>query len=57
MKQSDLDLYSDYLSVTFGYATATDFSKLLDGQVSHDQLTRALSTTLCGSKDLWLQVK
>ncbi len=57
MKQNYLDLYTDYLSVTFGYATATGFSHLLNGEVSHDQLTRALAQKSCGSKELWQQVK
>ena len=57
MKQNTLDLYTDYLNVTFGYATATGLSQLLDGDLSHDQVTRALSQELCTSKDLWLQVK
>lgn len=52
-----LDRYTDYLSITFGYATATGLSQLLDGDLSHDQVTRALSHELCTSKDLWLQVK
>jgi hypothetical protein len=57
MKPNDLDLYTDYLSVTFSSATSTGLSKLLDGEVSHDQLTRALSSPVCASKDLWLPVK
>jgi hypothetical protein len=57
MKQNTLDLYTDYLSVTFGYATATGLSKLLEGKVSHDQVTRALASELCSSKELWFQVK
>ena len=57
MKQDYLALYTDYLNVTFGYATATGFSQLLNGYISHDQLTRALSDDLCTSKELWLPVK
>jgi hypothetical protein len=57
MKPNYLDLYTDYLSVTFGYATSSGLSQLLDGEVSHDQVTRALSSPVCTSKDLWLQVK
>ena len=57
MKPDYLDRYTDYLSVTFGYATATGFSPRLDERISHDQLTRALSDKLCNSRELWLQVK
>jgi len=57
MKQNTLDLYTDYLSVSFGYATAIGLSKLLDGDLNHDQVTRALSDELCTSKHLWQQVK
>jgi len=52
MKQNTLDLYTDYLSVSFGYATAIGLSKLLDGDLNHDQVTRALSDELCTSKHL-----
>ncbi len=57
LKPNYLDLYTDYLSVTFGYATSTRLSQLLDGGVSHDQITRALSGQAGSSKDLWLPVK
>lgn len=57
MTNSRLDLYSDYLSVSFGYATATGLSNLLDGAVSHDAVTRFLSQPEFTSKDLWKQVK
>jgi hypothetical protein len=36
MNQTRLDLYTDYLTVTFGYATATGLSQLLDGGVCQD---------------------
>ena len=52
-----LDLYSDYLLASFGATTATGLSKLLDGQVSHDQVTRYLSGRKQTSADLWLRVK
>lgn len=48
----------DYLSVTFGYATATGLSQMLDGRVSHDAISRFLSLKRdYTSKDLWKQVK
>ena len=57
MENSRLDLYTDYLSVSFGYATATGLSHLLDGAISHDAVTRFLSQPELTSKDLWKQVK
>lgn len=52
-----LDLYTDYLQVTFGQASATGLSSLLDSAVSHDKFTRLLSTNEFSSIDLWLSVK
>lgn len=57
MKKADLDLYTDYLLSTYGAATATGLSALLEGDVSHDQVTRFLSAQDYTSKDLWQQVK
>ena len=57
MKKADLDLYTDYLLSTFGAATATGLSAMVDGDVSHDQITRFLSAQEYTSKDLWHQVK
>ena len=52
-----LDLYSDYLLASFGATTATGLSQLLEGQVSHDQVSRYLSGTKKTAADLWLTVK
>lgn len=52
-----LDLYSDYLLASFGATTATGLSHLLGGEVSHDQVTRYLSTARKTSADLWHLVK
>ena len=57
MKKADLDLYADYLLSTFGAATATGLSAMVEGEVSHDQITRFLSAQEYTSKDLWQQVK
>ena len=57
MKNSDLELYTDYLLSTFGAATATGLSAMVDGDVSHDRITRFLSKQEYTSRDLWLQVK
>jgi len=46
MKQHQIaDLYSDYLLASFGATTATGLSQLLEGEVSHDQITRYLAGT------------
>ena len=57
MNKERLELYTDYLLSTFGYATATGLSTLVNGQVSHDQITRFLSDRVYTSKDLWQEVK
>ncbi len=38
-----LDLYSDYLISSFGLATGTGLSNLLNGQISHDRVQRFLA--------------
>ena len=57
MKKQDLELYTDYLISSFGSATATGLSAMVDGEISHDHVTRFLSTNAFTSKDLWLYVK
>ena len=58
MKQQPIaDLYSDYLLASFGATTATGLSQLLEGEVSHDQVTRYLAGTKKTAVDLWLTVK
>jgi hypothetical protein len=56
MKQM-LDLYSDYLLASFSQTSATGLSNLMNGEISHDQVTRFLSNEKKTSKDLWLVVK
>ena len=51
------EIYSDYLIASFGLTTATGLSKLLEGQISHDRITRFLSGKVKTSKDLWQFVK
>jgi len=51
------DLYTDYLISAFGPTTATGLSRMLDGQISHDQVTRLLATEPQKSADLWRVVK
>lgn len=57
MTKELLDLYSDYLLSSMGATTATGLSRLLDGAVSHDQITRFLSDKVKTSSDLWRVVK
>ena len=53
-----LELYSDYLICNAaGYAIATGLSAMIDGDVSHDQITRFLSAEKQNSRVLWLKVK
>jgi hypothetical protein len=53
MQDKLLDLYTDYLISSFGQVTATGLSRLLDGEVSHDQITRFLASEPKRSADLW----
>lgn len=57
MKKKLLDLYTDYLISQNQYATATGLSKILEGELSHDQVTRFLHRDELSSKDLWQYVK
>ena len=57
MNKELLDIYSDYLISQNSYATATGLAALLDGEVSHDQVSRFLREKDYGSKDLWGYVK
>nr|WP_051676332.1 hypothetical protein [Polaromonas glacialis] len=57
MKNSELELYTDYLLSSFGATTATGLSAMVQGDVSHDRITRFLSGQDYTSKDLWRQVK
>ncbi len=51
------EIYSDYLIASFGLTTATGLSNLLDGEISHDKITRFLSSKVKTSQDLWQFVK
>ena len=57
MNKELLELYSDYLLSSFGATTATGLSAMLDGEVSHDRITRFLSGDDYDSKTLWRLVK
>jgi hypothetical protein len=57
MDKEILELYSDYLLSSFSYTTATGLSRLLEGSLSHDQITRFLSDKTYTPADLWLLIK
>jgi hypothetical protein len=57
MNKPLLDLYTDYLISSFGPTTATGLSRLVNGEVSHDQVTRFLASPPKTSADLWRIVK
>ncbi len=57
MNKEILDLYTDYLISSFGQTTATGLSKLMDGEISHDQVSRMLGSPKMTSKEWWLMVK
>ena len=48
-----LDIYTDYLISQNKYATATGLSDLVDGDISHDQISRFLRKEVFGPKQLW----
>ena len=52
-----VELYTDYLIVVNGQATATGLSAVLDNEISHDRFTRMLSSGEFNSKYLWKKVK
>ena len=51
------ELYIDYLVTLFSYTTASRLSNILDGVISHDQMTRVLSHKQLTSAVLWDNVK
>lgn len=57
MDKTLFDLYTDYLICSFGLTTATGLCRLLEGEISHDQVTRLLSSPAKTSADMWRVVK
>jgi len=57
MNKELLELYTDYLMSSFSYTTATGLSILSDGQISHDKVTRFLSSEDFTSSSLWELIK
>ncbi len=52
-----LDIYTDYLICSFGQASATGLARLLSNEISHDSVTRFLSSEPQTSAALWHIVK
>jgi hypothetical protein len=52
-----LETYTDYLMSSFSYTTATGLSMMVEGEISHDRVTRFLSSRDFTSTDLWAMVK
>ena len=57
MNRENLAIYTDYLICTNGFTTATGLSAMLEGEISHDRVTRFLSARGYGSKERWREVK
>lgn len=57
MNKELLEIYSDYLISQNHYATATGLAAMLQGEVSHDQVSRFLRNADYGAKELWGYVK
>lgn len=55
--EEKLDLYTDYLLTTMHQASATGLSRLVDGAISHDEITRLLAGNEFSSKELWQKTK
>jgi hypothetical protein len=53
MDKKMLDIYTDYLICSTSYTTATGLSKITDGVISHDKITKFLSSEDFSSTDLW----
>ncbi len=52
-----LDIYTEYLICQNHYATATGLSDMLNGNVSHDKVSRYLRYEVLPSKVLWQYIK
>jgi len=51
------NLYTDYLMVSTRLCTATGLSNLTDHAISHDKVTRLLSSGVFSSQSIWKEVK
>jgi hypothetical protein len=52
-----LELYTDYLMSSFSHTTATGLSILSEGKISHDKVTRFLSSEDFTSSKMWKLIK
>jgi len=57
MKKQLLELYTDYLMSSFSYTTATGLSVMSKGKISHDKVTRFLSSEDFRPSGLWVLIK
>lgn len=57
MDKQLLETYAEYLMSSFSYTTATGLSILSEGRISHDKVTRFLSSEDFTSAELWKLVK
>jgi len=57
MDRELLEIYTDYLMSSFSYTTATGLSILSEGKISHDKVTRFLSSEDFTPAKLWKLVK
>lgn len=57
MNKQLLETYSDYLISSFSYTTATGLSLLVEGEISHDKVTRFLRSEDFSSMELWKIIK
>ena len=51
------EIYTDYLMIQNGQASATKLSRTLKGRISHDRISRFLNKNKFSSKDLWNYIK
>ena len=56
-KKDIFNLYTDYLITSYSYTTSTGLSNMLDGNISHDQVSRFLSKQKFTSEYLWEVLK
>jgi hypothetical protein len=57
MGREVLNIYSEYLLYNSGQTSATGLSKLLHEEISHDTITRFLSSQNFDEKALWKEVQ
>lgn len=53
----NINIYTDYLISSTGQTSATGLSRLYEGKITHDQVTRFLTQSYLDSSDLWKKSK